>query len=288
MMPAILAIEPDRRQAARLTALARGPIHADILVVASVDQALAAIAASVPDLILTPLLLSPRDDAALTARLRELAADGSAVQTLVIPVLAASASAPSVLERGSGLLNRLRGGSTRSSAAQPDGCDPAVFAAQVNEYLERLAAERHEHAEMRAKKAASERPAVSASAPMLQELMTRVRLTVPPPRLPDAPAPLPESPADAFTTSFVEWSEEPDTQAVACVNEAPVTLAHVAQSYVTVEPPVVRDEEPIVVPEPREEIRPRVPSRIRDVSALRDASALRDVPVLREVPVPAK
>lgn len=258
MMTAILAIEPDRRQAARLTALARGPIHADILVVPSVDQALAAITRAVPDLILTPLLLSPRDDASLTARLRELAADGSAVQTLVIPVLAASSSGQSVLERGSGLLNRLRR-TTRSDAAFPDGCDPLVFAAQVNEYLERLAAERHERAEARAKKEASERPAVFASAPMLQELLPPVRLEPQPSRPLQVPAlrevPGPRDLPVPHDVSVLRQVPVPlDMQASQA--EAPAVLVAPAADAMTpdVVPPVTawRDAAPVtpVVPEP--------------------------------------
>lgn len=143
-MPLILAIEPDRRQASRITALARNPLNVELIVTDSAERAVAAIAQRVPDLILTPKLLSSKDESILDARLRELDADGRHVQTLMIPMLA---SARSSGKKESGLLNRLRWSSEEDSS---DGCDPAVFAAEIAQYLERAAAERavkaaHEH-----------------------------------------------------------------------------------------------------------------------------------------------
>ena len=69
-MPLILAIEPDRRQAARLTALARNPLNAEIVVTDSAERAVAAISQRVPDLILTPKLLSSKDEAILDFSMR--------------------------------------------------------------------------------------------------------------------------------------------------------------------------------------------------------------------------
>jgi hypothetical protein len=135
-MPLILAIEPDRRQAARINALARNPLNVEMVITESAERALAAISTRVPDLILTSRLLSPKDELLLDERLRELDAAGAKVQTLMIPMLA------SVKDAGkkAGLLNRLR---RHSDAATADGgCDPAVFAEQIAEYLERHAVER--------------------------------------------------------------------------------------------------------------------------------------------------
>jgi hypothetical protein len=136
MKPLILAIEPDRRQAAKITTLARTELQIDIVIADSTELALEAIARRVPDLILTSLLLSRKDEALLTDRLRELDAAGTRVPTLVVPVL----GAPRRSRSQKGLLTRLRG--TRGGEASTDGCDPAVFAEQIAEYLERAAAER--------------------------------------------------------------------------------------------------------------------------------------------------
>ena len=133
-MPLILAIEPDRRQASRIGALKRGLVNAEILIVDSTERAIAALEGRVPDLILTSLLLSPKDEAGL----REWNGAGTHVQMLMIPVLAA-ASRPANGRRG--LLTHLRRGRKDTGGAS-QGCDPAVFAAQIAEYLDRGARER--------------------------------------------------------------------------------------------------------------------------------------------------
>ena len=85
-MPIILAIEPDRRQAAHLTALVHRRVKAELILVPTTEGALDAIGNRVPDLMLVPALLSPQDDAALAAALRVIAA-AACVQMLTIPVL---------------------------------------------------------------------------------------------------------------------------------------------------------------------------------------------------------
>lgn len=173
-MPVILAIEPDRRQASRLSSLARTVVHGELEVVDSIDDALAWLETRTPDLILTSMLLSPKDDAALTARLRDLQARGAEAQTLVIPLLGETRGGEPASDRSSGrLFNRLR--RARTDPSTQEGCDPAVFASQVNEYLERIAAERRD----RAAGIVADEPAVLTSAPMLQEL-----IQAPPPATP--------------------------------------------------------------------------------------------------------
>jgi CheY-like chemotaxis protein len=137
-MSLILAVQPDRKQAAKLVALARGSLGADIVVTDSADEALASMAKTVPDLVLISQLLSPKDDAAITERLRQLDIAGVSVPTLVIPILGAPRRRPSLKQAG--LLARLR--KVRANDTAPDGCDPDVFAAQIAEYLERAATER--------------------------------------------------------------------------------------------------------------------------------------------------
>jgi len=133
-MPIILAIEPDRRQAAHVSAIVRHRVGAELILADTTEAALDAIGSRVPDLVLVPALLSPQDDAALNAALRVIAA-AAHVRALTIPVFANGIESES---RG-GLLSRwMRGRSDASS----DGCDPAVFADQIKEYLRESAAER--------------------------------------------------------------------------------------------------------------------------------------------------
>jgi len=133
-MAIILAIEPDRRQAAHVSAIVRHRVGAELILADTTEAALDAIGSRVPDLVLVPALLSPQDDAALNAALRVIAA-AAHVRALTIPVFANGVESES---RG-GLLSRwMRGRSDASS----DGCDPAVFAEQIKEYLRESAAER--------------------------------------------------------------------------------------------------------------------------------------------------
>ena len=139
-MPLIVAIEPDRRQASRVSAIAHECLEAELVIKESTDEALEVLADRVPDLILTSFLLSPRDGARLADRLRELDTAGTHVQTLVIPMLASAT--PSSESRG--LLTKLR---RTKKASGPDGCDPKVFGAQIAEYLAGLVAERERAAQ---------------------------------------------------------------------------------------------------------------------------------------------
>src|SRR6185436_7575658 len=134
-MPIILAIEPDRRQAAHVSAIVRHRVGAELILADTTESALDAIGSRVPDLVLVPALLSPQDDAALNAALRVIAA-AAHVRALTIPVFANGVEHE---PRVGGLLSRWMRG--RSDAAS-DGCDPAVFAEQIKEYLREAAAER--------------------------------------------------------------------------------------------------------------------------------------------------
>ena len=162
-MPLILAVEPDRKQAAKITAIARGPLGAELVVAASAAGALALLAKRVPDLILTSQLLSPREEATLADRLRELdGAGGTRVQTLMIPVLAAPEG---TREAKGGLLSRFR--QTRGGDVAPAGCDPALFSAQIAEYLERAREEREAEA-MRMEPEAPPSPVLSGPLPVTE------------------------------------------------------------------------------------------------------------------------
>ena len=134
-MPLILAIEPDPRQAAQITAIARNRVGAELRLAATTEQALDVIGDRVPDLVLVPALLSPQDDAALAAALRVIAA-AAHVRTLTIPVLASGVRHTSA----GGMLAKWR--KSKPEAPAPDGCDPAVFAEEISSYLREAAAER--------------------------------------------------------------------------------------------------------------------------------------------------
>jgi len=137
-MPIVLAIEPDRRQAAHLTAIMRNQVKAELLLATTTEGALDAIGNRVPDLVLVPALLSPQDDAALAAALRVIAA-AAHVRTLTIPVLA-SGTQPATEVRG--VLAKWR--QSRQASPEPDGCEPSVFGEQIATYLREVAAERAE------------------------------------------------------------------------------------------------------------------------------------------------
>jgi hypothetical protein len=139
-MALILAIEPDRRQASRVAAVAKNRLHAEIVSADTTEHAIEALDGRLPDLILTSLLLSPKDEAALSDWLRASDEAGAHVQTLVIPVLGTSSSS-----NGGGLFSRLTSRAKDDDA--PGGCDPEIFANQIREYLDRAAEERRTAAE---------------------------------------------------------------------------------------------------------------------------------------------
>src|SRR3979490_2574885 len=124
-MPIILAIEPDRRQAAHVSAVVRHRVGAELILADTTEGALDAIGSRVPDLVLVPALLSPQDDAALAAALRVIAA-AAHVRTLTIPVF--SNGTGTRTSRPGMLAKWIRG---REEEDVPDGCDPAVFAEQI-------------------------------------------------------------------------------------------------------------------------------------------------------------
>lgn len=97
-MPWILAVEPDPGRAVNLTTLVREWVDCDIRIVSSAEGAVAAMAAAIPDLILLSSLMSPADDARLSAYLRSLP-DTWDVPTLTVPPVV-EAEVPLVVRRG--------------------------------------------------------------------------------------------------------------------------------------------------------------------------------------------
>jgi CheY-like chemotaxis protein len=154
-MSLILAIEPNKNQAHQLNALVRQHLKAELVTAPTAAAAIAALGDRIPDLVLTPALFGLRDEAALTDRLRQLGSDGSHVQTLAIPILAASS-------RGGGN-NSLLG--RKKDKSDPNvGCDPAVFADQIKIYLQRASVERRAQASEVTARAMSAPPRSAANA----------------------------------------------------------------------------------------------------------------------------
>ena len=128
-MSLILVVEPDSRHAAQLASIARNHLHAELVMAESGDRAVAALDHRVPDIVLTAPLLPHRDEAVLSDYLRALGDAGAHVQTLTIPIF----SMPAAAHRGvRGMFRK-----ERANPVMPVGCDPALFAEQVGQYLHR-------------------------------------------------------------------------------------------------------------------------------------------------------
>jgi CheY-like chemotaxis protein len=131
--PQILAIEPDRWRASQLKTIARR-IGAELRLTDSMNGALAALNEQTPDLILTPALLSARDDQALTDRLRSLGEAAAHIQTVTIPTLHTPELSGGELSLSSTrMFAALRKDTSRP--AGPEACDTDTFAEQVAFYL---------------------------------------------------------------------------------------------------------------------------------------------------------
>jgi len=125
----IVAIEPDRRRAAQLTGMARAHLRDELLVAPNAAQAVDALNGRVPDVLLTAPLLPSQEETAIADYLRQLGSAAAHVQTLTIPLLASSSG-----ERDRPVLSAFRRGRTQR-VAEAEGCDPAVFAEQITDYL---------------------------------------------------------------------------------------------------------------------------------------------------------
>jgi CheY-like chemotaxis protein len=139
-MPLILAVEPDPRQASRLSVVLRGRRHTEVVVAKSAAAAIEAMAGRIPDVLLTSQLLSPQDELRLADWLKELGPAAAHVHALTIPILAVKTQKE---EPQRGLLAGLR---RRTQHSAPQGCEPKMFAEHVAAYLEQGLAERLEGA----------------------------------------------------------------------------------------------------------------------------------------------
>jgi len=160
-MPLILVIVADPHEAAQLAALIQGRLSVDLVQAAEVGEGLLALEDRIPDLILTSPLMSPFDGGVLDEYLRDLGPAGAHVQTLSIPVLS---QAPKKAKRLGFSLRR------RSKPETPtiDGCDPKVFADEIEQYLARAAEERR-HAASNDQSAGVERVVADVAEPAIAE-----------------------------------------------------------------------------------------------------------------------
>jgi CheY-like chemotaxis protein len=136
-MSLILAVEPDPRQATRLSAVLRGRRDTRVVIAESATAAIEAIDGHIPDVLLTSQLLAPQDEQRLADWLRELGPAATHVHALTIPIFAG----PVKHEPQRGLLS-----SFRRQKPAPQGCEPRLFAEHVASYLARGAASREDDA----------------------------------------------------------------------------------------------------------------------------------------------
>jgi hypothetical protein len=155
----ILAIEPDRWRASQLKAIARR-MGAELRLTDSMNGALVALNERTPDLILTPALLSARDDQALTDRLRSLGEAAAHIQTLTIPTLTEPSAAELSLSN-TRMFAALR--NDRSRTTGPAACDTDTFAEQVAFYLMGATEARRKHAPAAASSGLQPQPSQTAA-----------------------------------------------------------------------------------------------------------------------------
>ena len=137
MTSLVVAIEADREQAARLSDVVRYRVEAELVLADSAAAALSALGDRVPDLILTPPLLSARDEATVAERLRKLGPSAAHVQTITVPRFG---MAPPVRKSGGGLLGRFR--RAPRDETTPESAEAESFAQQITDYLRRAQTER--------------------------------------------------------------------------------------------------------------------------------------------------
>jgi CheY-like chemotaxis protein len=135
-MAGILAIEADSTRQHLLQTLVAEHVAADLTIVDSVDAAIAQIARQVPDLILAPTLLSPRDSENLIAHVKRQAP--AHVQVVTLSALDMLVAPPATAEP------RLRIFRRRRPVSLGLQYDPAMVGIQIRDGLERARTLRQE------------------------------------------------------------------------------------------------------------------------------------------------
>jgi hypothetical protein len=214
-MQLILAIDSDPRRSEQLASLVHAKLRVDLVQATSAGEGLHTLKDRIPDLILTPPLLSPFDDGVLDEYLRDLGAAGAHVQTVRIPVLSAEPRKKAFASRLFVLgLNKVP-----TSAATPDGCDPMVFADEIAVYLARAADARRSVAQ------------VAEALSRHEQAMARPQEPLPP-----SPVAARATVADttvvneAFIAEFADAIEQADAEVVQLADAEVIELRYVEAS----------------------------------------------------------
>jgi hypothetical protein len=160
-MPLILVIAAEPHEAAQLAKLIQGRLSVDLVQAPGVGEGLLALEDRIPDLILTSPLMSPFDDGVLDEYLRDLGPAGAHVQTLRIPVLS---QAPKKTRRLSFSLRR-----SKPETPVINGCEPKVFADEIEQYLARAAEEKQHTASNDQPVVVERQPAAAVAEPAIAE-----------------------------------------------------------------------------------------------------------------------
>jgi CheY-like chemotaxis protein len=152
-MARILAIEADPRRRRALTRLVREHVKAYLVVVETVQAAIASIAERAPDLILSPTLLSPPDEAELLSYVKQLET-APYIQMMTVPALDMLADKPVAPTTRRWLLGPVF---NRRQVIVGPQYDPTMVAAQIADGLDRARERRMEYAAMLAYNAAAGR-----------------------------------------------------------------------------------------------------------------------------------
>jgi hypothetical protein len=151
-MPRILAIEADPKRQRILAALIREHVKADLYIVGSVQESIASMTRTAPDLILAPALLSPADEGELLSHMKGLVT-APYIQMMTVPALDMLADAPAEPVRRRGLFRPVF---SRQPAFLGLQYDSRMVAAQIVDGLERARELRIEYAAMLAYNEAAE------------------------------------------------------------------------------------------------------------------------------------
>lgn len=143
-MAHILAIEADPRRRHALTRLVREHVKAHLVVVETVQAAIASIGGRAPDLILSPTLLSPPDEAELLSYVKQLAT-APYIQMMTVPALDMLADKPIASTPRRWLLGPVF---NRRQVIIGPQYDLTMVAAQIADGLERARERRMEYAAM--------------------------------------------------------------------------------------------------------------------------------------------
>jgi CheY-like chemotaxis protein len=138
-MAQILAIEPDAERSVILRRLVKESLNIDVVLAGSADEAIAKLAESEPDLILTSSLLSPREDDHVATHLR-LSPTLDHLPVLTIPALVEERTQA----QKRGLISRLLPKFRRRQHTWPT-YDFNAIAARIEDALEQSKSDAKEH-----------------------------------------------------------------------------------------------------------------------------------------------